>query len=253
MQWCGHPSSSANITINLVHMTCLSSRARSEVFVGMSVISLRYSPTSRAQTRSPMDSQCASKLLIPLLTVGFMTPPREAAAEKVSRWLHSSRNRGCAARMDAARERSPLFPSQSLGWSQDPAPLFHNRPRHAVPGLRPQLGRVQLPPAKQLSHVGIPTLLLFLITPALFSRIDLLLGVRTAPRTSRNLGILMLLLKKKIEKKYSHHIAVFLGNTLSCCSQHSLDKKSFATTWKRRPSPRCGEQRLAEGGASFES
>lgn len=148
MQWCGHPSSSANIPINSVHMTCLSSRARSEVFIGMSVISLHYSPSSRAQTHSLMDSQCASKLLIPILTIRFMTPPREAVVEKVPQWLHSSRNQRCAARMHAAREQFPLFLSQSLSWSHDLAFLFHNQPHDAVRGLRPQLGRSSfLPPS----------------------------------------------------------------------------------------------------------
>ena len=83
MRWCGHPSSSANIAIQSVHMMCLSSSAHSEVFIGMSLICLHYSPSSRAMRHSLVESQSATKLLIPLLTVGFMVPPREAVSENV--------------------------------------------------------------------------------------------------------------------------------------------------------------------------
>lgn len=62
----------------------LSSRAHSEVFIGVNLVRLHYSPTSRATRHSLMESQHASKLLIPLLTVGFMAPPREAVLENVA-------------------------------------------------------------------------------------------------------------------------------------------------------------------------
>lgn len=84
MRWCGHPSSSANIAIKSVHMTYPSSRTHSEVFIGMNLVSLHYSPTSRATRHSLMESQHASKLFIPLLTVGFMAPPSQAVLEKCS-------------------------------------------------------------------------------------------------------------------------------------------------------------------------
>lgn len=129
MQWCGHPSSSANIAIKSVHTMCLASRAHSEVFIGTNQVCLHYSPTSRATRHSLMESQHASKLLIPLLTVGFMAPPREAVLERCSSDFIAAAVRAVVGEPMLRKSNSR---SQSPSWSHDLASLFHHRARDAL-------------------------------------------------------------------------------------------------------------------------
>lgn len=122
-----------------------------------------------------MESQRASKLLVPLLAVGFMAPPREAVLEKCLSDFIAAAGRAVLEDPRCERAIPALGPSS---WSHDLASLFRNQARDGIWGLQPRLGKVQLSPTEQLTNVGITPLLLFLITPLPFSGTDLLLCVQ---------------------------------------------------------------------------